>query len=213
MNKYLLALSLMTASISASASTTVIDNFNGGNISVDATGSYTNDIAYAPAFGGSHKIKITSDSMYTDDASAKVRNDHFKHNADDGISAISTISWGTNASAGIAITEQYFALDFFRDQGDADFLLTLSDADSGSSVSFAGIHSLTSNISEIQFIALASFSGIDFDDVRAISLEITGGQGTDITIDSLTAVPTPSALILLSIGLATFGFNSRKIKA
>ena len=105
------------------------------------------------------------------------------------------------------LTNNVFVLEILKiDQGSVNFILSISDLLNVKSVTLSGAGA------GIQNIAFTSFTGINFLQVTDISLEIIGGEASDLTIDSLTTsgtVPAPTTLALLSVGLVAFGFNRR----
>ena len=211
MNKYILALTLAATSLTASvANAALIDNFNGAfNDSAPVWSGATNSFAYAPAFGGNRTISVTSTGS-TFQANVIVDDEKYTHNSNSGISATSIISWDSASSVDLTDggSSIAFALDIIGiDVGSVLFALNVTDEDSSSIFSF----NRSAGTTGIQYIDFSSFSGIDFNTVKAVSLEIAGGLNTDVALASIATVPTPPVLVLLGVGLAMLGFNHRKV--
>jgi len=201
MKSFTLALILMTAFVSNSAHSAMIDDFNGGNTVVVATD--TDSQNYSHAFGGKRTINIEKSGPLG--ATSAVVAGMFAHSADALTSATSTISW--NAPSSVDLVEgrssSFFALDILAiDQGDIDLILSISDI-----LGASDTYTLQNSGIGLQFIDFSLFSGIDFLQATNISLQIVGDTASDVTLDSISTVPTPSVLILLSIGLIALGFN------
>lgn len=212
MNKYFIALTLISTAMTTSiANAAMIDDFEGGNQLIWSGSS--GSVLYGAAFGGNREIDITSSGSQFYHASAIVEEGVFKHNAISGYNANSTISWATSVGTSVDLTDadtSYgFALDILSiDQGNVDFTLDVFDA--------LGNHnySTLSNVGiGVQFIAFTLFSDIDFSQVNGISLLIEGDVASDLTLDSISTVPAPPAVILLTSGLAALGFSRRKLIA
>jgi len=201
MKKFTLVLTLITAFASNSAHSAMIDDFNGGNTVVVATD--TDSQNYSHAFGGKRTINIEKAGPLG--ATSAVVAGMFAHSADALTSATSTISWNDPSSVDLVEgrSSSFFALDILTiDQGDIDLILSISDLLGGSDT-----YTLQGSGVGVQFIDFSLFSGIDFLQVTNISLQIVGDTASDITLDSISTVPTPSVLILLSMGLIALGFN------
>ncbi len=214
MNKYILALTLTASSLTSGISNAaLIDDFNGAyNANAPVWSGAVNNFAYAPAFGGSRTISLASTGS-TYQANVIVDDEKYTHNSNSGISATSIISW--DSASAVDLTDGgdsiAFALDIIGiDVGSVLFTLNVTDHfNAFSSFSF----NLLAGTTGVQYIDFTSFSGIDFDDVRAVSLEIAGGLDTDVALGSIATVPAPPALALLSVGLAMLGFSNRKVNA
>ncbi|MFK5947170.1 MAG: hypothetical protein QM500_00175 [Methylococcales bacterium] len=214
MNKYILALSFLLAATSNIANAAMIDNFTEESMSVSvgfpplsgsASASSTTTIS---AFGGGRTISISKNGLLAASANVIAPPGIYAHSADALTSATSTIAWHSNT--GIDLIEgrstTNFALDILSiDQGNIDLILSVTDV-----LNNTGSYTLSGAGTGLQFIALSLFSSnINFLQIRDISLKIVGDVASDLTLNSISTVPTPSVLILLSMGLVAFGFNRR----
>lgn len=203
MNKFILAFSFILGLTTVTANAAMIDDFNGGNIEVIATDTQT--INYDFAFGSQRTINIEKTGLLG--ATSNVIAGFYAHSADALTSATSTISW--HSATGVDLIEgritTNFALDILSiDQGNIDLILSVKDIlDNTESVTLTGAGT------GVNFIALTLFTGIDFLQITDISLEIVGDVASDLTLNSISTVPTPSVIVLLSLGLVAFGFNRR----
>jgi len=87
---------------------------------------------------------------------------------------------------------------------DAEFRVTLWDGDSLSNSLFqpatTGVH----------IIPFSSFSGIDFDDIRAIRLNIAEVLTlASVSVNDFSAIPEPGTALLLGLGLAGLAARAR----
>jgi len=199
----------------------VIDNFNTGAQSVDAPGSDTNTSATG-AIGGSRTIDITKSGPLGASADVIPTPGIYSHSADALTSATSTITWDANSAGlgGVDLVEglinNVFSLDILGiDQGFITLNLTVIDTLTNSDTStLAGAGVGT------QSIAFSSFSGVDFTVVDSISLEVLGGEASDLTLDLLSttgeqpggSVPEPTTLALGGLGLAGIGYRRQRSK-
>jgi len=214
MNKYILVFSLLAMITSNIAHAAMIDDFTeeSMNIRVDyppLSGSDTaSTITNTSAFGGGRTISISKSGPLSASANVIAPPGIYAHSADALTSATSTISW--HSDIGIDLIEgrttTNFALDILSiDQGNIDFILSVTDVFNNTDS-----YSLLEAGTGIQFIALSLFSStIDFLQVTDISLRIVGGEASDLTLNSISTVPTPSILVLLSMGLVAFRLNRR----
>jgi len=180
MNKYILVFSLFTTITSITANAAMIDDFNGGDMAVIATNTTTK--SYSSAFGGKRTIsikKIVPRLAYSDVM------------LDEDL----TEGW----------TSSSFAIEFLSiDQGHIVLTLFISDIIGNTnkvSRGNAGVRTKRINFN--------LFTDIDFLQVNNISLDIAGGASSDVTIESISTVPTPSILILIGMGIIAFSFNHR----
>jgi len=206
MNKYILVFSLLTTITSITANAAMIDDFNGGSMTVNASNTPQTK-SYSHAFSGERTISITKTGPLGASAVVLPSPGIFAHSADALTSATSIIKWSNTSSEDLTDgrTDSSFALDILSiDQGDIALTVFILDLlGNGDSVT------LTNAGTGIQHINFTSFLGIDFTQIKIISLEITGEVASDLTIDSFSTVPTPSVLVLLVMGLIALGFNHR----
>ncbi len=207
MNKFTFALSIIACFYLPSAHSAMIDDFNGGDMEVFATN--TASAIYSGAFGGQRTVNIEKAGPFSDfqEAKSKVSDGYYKQSADSFINATGTISW--NSSYAIDLTDNNrssaFALDIQSiDQGNVDLTLSVIDFFNKSDN-----YTLQGAGMGIQLIAFNFFSGIDFMQITDISLTMTGGESSDITLDSISTVPTPPVFLLLVLGLVTLGLQRR----
>lgn len=203
MKIFFTAITLMASLIAINANAALIDDFNGGDIVVQATGSSNTN--YSNAFGGNRAISIEKTGLLT--ANSTVGAGQYSHNVEALTSATSVISW--HSTTGIDLTDggdtSYFALDIASiAQGNIDLTLLVTDILNQSSS-----YTLLNSGAGINRIALSYFSGFNFLQVKDIELTIKGGSSADFSLNSISTVPTPSVLVLLGVGLAAFSFNRR----
>lgn len=220
MNKYSLAFIAASSFLSSAASATMIDDFTAGTLHLEAnpTTPFVTDSFSTPlVFGGERTVDLTATSGTTSaDVFSYASQGFFSISNNTSSASISTLSW--NSGSGIDLfemTNNAFSLEFFgTDTGAVDFSLSVTDTTSASdSVSF----SLSGASSDIEEIMFTSFSGIDFENITSISLELQGAIGSDFAINSLTTgiatgtavVPVPPALLLFTSGLAFLSFSRR----
>lgn len=212
MNKYIIALALMTSFISGSVNATLIDDFSDGKLHIVAD-SFDNYQTSSSAFGGGRSVSIIKQGVNAK-ADIITRLGLYAHSSNVRTSATSTISWSNATGVDlIESTNNAFALDIYsNDLNNSNFALSVTDS-AKRSTSYtlfeadAGIHN----------IAFSQFSNIDFLQITDISLQIIGGLESDIVISSLSttstgpisAVPTPTALILFTSSLAILSLSRR----
>jgi len=187
----------------------MIDDFNGGVMTVNADASNVYQ-QYLAAFGGGRTVNITKTGPL--EATAEVNQGTYSHSSDGLTSASSTISWidesGVDLTSG-NINNVFLLAILSIDQGKIDLTLSITDvlgAYDSFSLSGAGVGA--------QNIAFSLFSNVDFLQVKEVSLLIAGEMASDLEIDSLmtsNTVPAPSVLVLLSVGLLVSGFNRRRL--
>ncbi len=214
MNKYILALSFLIAATSNIANAAMIDDFTEESMNISVgypplSGSNSaSTITNISAFGGGRTIILSKSGLLTASANIIAPPGIYAHSADALTSATSTISWHSNT--GVDLVEgrstTNFALDILSiDQGSIDFILSVTDV-----LNNTDSYTLSGAGTGLQFIALSLFSSnINFLQITDISLKIVGDVASDLTLNSISTVPTPSVLILLSMGLVAFGFNRR----
>lgn len=229
MNKHIIAFTLIAGFITGTANAALIDDFSDGEMNVTSGSSFgatigdmngtggNSETVDSSSFGGGRTVSIVKVSGYTQvSAKVDINNGVYTHNSGFLTKANSTISWADNAGVDLieSLTNNVFALDIESiDQGTVDLKLTISDFLSTSdSVTLLGVGA------GINSIAFSSFLGIDFLQITTISLQIIGGPATDLVINSLAtsgsavaAVPAPTVLVLLSVGLVAFGFSRRTV--
>jgi len=215
MKKHTLAFVLIIAFKINIANATLVDDFNGGDMTVfPTTPSSETTKLYNNAFGGKRTINIEKTGPRI--AYSDVMFGQFSLNTAAGTSAISTITW--NSASSVDLIEKTdnnaFSLDIdYIDQNNVSFNLFITDI-SANTDSF----SLLDAEAGIQNIFFSSFSGIDFHNVTDISLQIEGGLESDLTLNSLSterinvsAVPTPAALVMFSSSLVILSLSRRKV--
>jgi len=214
MKKHTLVFVLIIAFKINIANATLVDDFNGGDMTVfPTTPSSETTKLYNNAFGGKRTINIEKTGPRI--AYSDVMFGQFSLNTAAGTSAISTITWNNTSS--IDLIEQtnnnVFSLDIdYIDQGNTTFNLFITDESANT-----GSFSLLNAEAGIQNISFSSFSGIDLHNVNEISLQIMSGLETDLVINSLSterinvsAVPTPAALVMFSSSLVIFSLSRLK---
>lgn len=213
MNKIILALALITGLTTITANAAMIDNFDEewmvADTGFDPTVASASATSTTPisAFGGNRTITITKNGDLSANATVIAPPGIYAHSADALTSATSIISWHSDTAIDLieGRTSSNFALDILTiDQGDVGLILSVTDmlgATAEATKLDAGVG--------VEFFAFGLFSGIDFLQITDISLKIVGGVSSDLTLNSISTVPTPSILILLSMGLVAFAFNRR----
>jgi len=206
MNKYILVFALLSTITSLTANAAMIDDFNGGEMTVIATD--TQSKSYSHAFGGKRTINIEKDGPLGAISHVLAMNGGiYSHSADSLTSATSTISWHSDTAIDLLedSTQIAFALDVLSiDQGEIEIILSVTDTLGGfDSVSLLGAGA------GVHLFNFTSFSSINFLHVNGISLKMIGDTASDLTLKSLSTVPTPSVLVLLAMGLIAFRFNQR----
>jgi len=213
MNKYILALALMTSFISGSVNATLIDDFSEGGLHAVAD-SLDNYQSSSSAFGGGRSVSIIKQGVNAK-ADIITRLGLYAHSSNVRTSATSTISWSSNTGVDLveSSNNNAFALDIFsNDLNNSNFALSITD-----SASRSASYTLFEADAGIHNIAFSLFSNIDFQQITDISLQIIGGLESDIVISSLSttstgpisAVPTPTALILFTSSLALLSLSRR----
>ena len=203
MNKHIFGVLLATTLTIGTAQAATIDDFNGGNMHVGASGTST--IAYTNAIGGFRSVEATKSGPLG--VAADVAIGSFFHSSDGATSGTSTITWDANGTGlgGIDLTEgltdNLFNFDFISiDQGKIDLVLTVVDLLSNSSffiLEDAGVG--------VQSIAFSNFLGVDFTSVDSISFQVIGDIESDLRLDSISTsgkVPEPMSIILMGLGLS-----------
>lgn len=214
MNKFFFASLLVASLTTVTANAAMIDNFDQESMTADisssttATSASTSSTTALSTFGGSRAISITKSGALGANATVIAPPGIYAHSADALTSATSIISW--SSALGVDLIEgrstTNFALDILSiDQGNIDLILSVTDL-----LSNTGSYTLSGAGVGVQFIALSLFSSnIDFLQITDISLTIVGGTASDLTLNSISTVPTPSVLVLLAMGIVALGFNRR----
>jgi len=213
MNKYILVFSLLTMLTSNIAHAAMIDDFTEEfmSVSVDyppVTGNASvTSSTNISTFGSGRTISISKSGVLGANATVIAPLGIYAHSADALTSATSIISWHSDTAIDLLedSTQIAFALDVLSiDQGQVEIILSVTDILGGfDSVSLLGAGA------GLHFFNFTSFSSIDFLHVNGISLKMIGDTASDITLKSLSTVPTPSVLVLLVMGLIAFRFNQR----
>jgi len=213
MNIYILAFALITGFISHSVNATLIDDFTDGSMHLVAD---TFDIyqSSSSAFGGGRTVSITKQG-YNAKADIIAPRGFYAHSSNVRSSASSTISWSSSVAVDLTenLNNNTFTLDIYsNDLKNSDFILSVSD-----NAKNKASYTLFKAGEGIQNIMFSSFTGIDFQQINDISLQIVGGLEADLVISSLStttssisAVPTPTALILFSSSLVILSLSRRK---
>ena len=217
MNKYILALILATSFISSSVKATLIDDFSDGsmNLVADTIDAYQ---LSSSAFGGARSVSIVKQGHNAKvDIIAPLG--LYAHSTNAQSSATSTISWSSQTGIDLIenVNNNVFALDIFsNDQENSNFVISVID-----STEKMALSTLFNPGEGIYNIAFSSFIGIDFHQITDIKLQIIGGLESDLVLNSLStsvgqvsAVPTPTSLILFTSSLTIiFSMSRRKIKS
>jgi len=221
MNKYILVFLLLATMTSITANAAMIDNFDEEYMKADAleinpstatatstsTATTTStSTSLLSTFGGSRTISITKTGYQEANATVIAPPGIYAYSSD--ASATSTISWHSDTAIDLieGRSTTNFALDILSiDQGNIDFILSVTDVlNNTDSYTLSGVDT------GIQYIALSLFSStIDFLNITDISLKIEGGDASDLTLNSISTVPTPSVLVLLNMGIVAFGLSRR----
>lgn len=217
MNKFILALTLVTSFISGSVNARVIDDFSDGSMHLVADTINTFQSS-SSAFGGGRGVSIIKQG-YNAKVDIIAPLGLYAHSTNALTSATSTISW--SSQSGIDLVENtnnnVFALDIFsNDQENSNFVISVID-----SAEKTAFSTLLNPGEGIYNIAFSSFIGINFHQITDIKLQIIGGLESDIVLNSLStsigqvsAVPTPTSLILFTSSLAiVLSMSRRKVGA
>ncbi len=222
MNKFTLIFALLAGLTTGTVNATFIDDFTEGSMHVLADDGDVYQGA-SSAFGGGRTVNITKVGARGAKADVKPVYGFYAHSTDVGTRATSTISWGNNLGVDLIenVHNNAFALDIiYLDQGAAHFKISVTDKKSHSdSYSLLGVRS-----EGVRNIAFNEFTGIDFQEITEISLQIVAGNGADLVINSLatveaivpngnniSAVPVPPALILFTSSLMLLSISRRKV--
>jgi len=213
MNIYFLVFTLITGFIPYSVNATLIDDFSDGSMRVvaDTLNTYQ---ASSSAFGGGRSVSIIKQG-YSAKVGVIAPLGLYTHNTNAMTSATSTIYWSSRVGIDLikSITNPAFALDIYgNDLQNSDFILSVTDSAEKTASS-----TLFNAEEGIQYFMFSSFYNINFQQVTDISLQIVGGLEADLVLSSLSttvgpisAVPTPTALILFSSSLVILSLSRRK---
>ncbi|MCI5167045.1 MAG: PEP-CTERM sorting domain-containing protein [Candidatus Electrothrix sp. GM3_4] len=218
MKKLTFSLALAAVFAAGTAQAIIIDDFNDGQQTIEANGS---ESIYAGAIGGSRSVSISKDGLLG--ATAHVLPSPwgiFSHSADAQTSAISIITWDANGLGlgGVdfveGLTNNVFSFDILDiDQGAINLTLEVRDTLGGTNS-----YNIFNAAVGTESVAFSHFAGVDFTTIDFLSLTVAGGQGSDLTLDTLAtsgspaSVPEPTALMLLGGGLLGLGGIRRKNK-
>ena len=226
--------SLMLGSFSASANV-VVDLFSDNQGLLQVVGTSASSSAAGPdIIGGERDIQVIAGNDVR--ASAEVLNGSLliassalnpqNPTADDMFSV--EVQWDglDNSSdlalppAGLAPAVDFSTLSGFSatinsSDGAGFFAVTLHDTNNESAVlnlAFIPVSPLAPATFSIPF---AFFTGLnpalDLSSIAAVVLKLSSSGDTDISVDAISAVPTPSSLAVLGLGLLGFaGFARRK---
>jgi len=213
LNIIILAFAFITGLTTVTANAAMIDNFDEESMSADtgfvptiASASATSNTPIS-AFGGNRTITITKNGDLSANAKVSAPLGIYEHSTDALTSATSTISWHSDTAIDLmeGRSNSNFALDILKlDQGDVSLILSVIDMSDAT----AEVTKLNADVG-VEFFDFNDFTGIDFLHITDISLKIVGGGASDLTLNSISVVPTPSILILLSMGLLAFAFTRR----
>jgi hypothetical protein len=224
-------LSMMIGSLSASATTT-IDLFSDDQAYQSITGGVISSYANGPdVIGGERDIIITSGSNVT--ASTFVTGNELRIGSSSGTGGTLTdntfsveVQWdgldgGSSAvdlTPGISPAVDFSTLNGFsatinKSDGSGSFAIDLYDGTGLAAAVTLFFNSVASGSPKTFSIPFANFmpATIDLTTIKAIVLKMTAIGDVDINVASVMAVPAPSSLAVLGLGLLAFaGFARRK---
>jgi len=168
-------------------------------------GSRESFVSYAPAPGGPGTTLAVAGGLALATAGSGSSGGHgFVY---DGLANSATDGSGGALGADLSALDRFVVevVAVVKVDGQVDVTVALNDSDS---FSVAPVVATSVGLLEIPF---ASFSGIDFSDIRSITLTTNGtvGANESLSIGSFIAVPEPTTALLLLAGLLGIALRQR----
>lgn len=218
MKKALLGLTLALAAGSANA--VVIDSFT-GNLEIEANDGNGNaalaQLTTAQAIGGFRKLMVmnsggesglNSDSMLVPN--------QLSFSNDDGVVGVGMAIWDGPATGGsvdidglggenlMPLGEDRINVGVTR--SDLDVTLRLNIWDMEGDTDFVETTLGATNTLALVSFEFADFTNVDFDNIGALKLTLSGPEAVDARIDFIVTTPVPAALPMALTGIAALGF-------